>query len=111
MANITGIQWTLANPNSLGPEPIQISEIFGLVKATAAMCVIVTAPYLHSVLGTLESLPLLHVHKSHNTLSFSTLLIAKHDLYTQILIIDQLVLDFGFARFRINAIRISEGPL
>ena len=43
------IQWTLANPNSLGPEPIQISEIFGLVKATAAMCVIVTAPYLHSV--------------------------------------------------------------
>ena len=43
------VQWTLANPNSLGPEPIQISEIFGLVKATAAMCVIVTAPYLHSV--------------------------------------------------------------
>ena len=35
----------------------------------------------------------------------------KHDLYTQILIIDQLVLDFGFARFRINAIRINEGPL
>ena len=31
--------------------------------------------------------------------------------YTQILIIDQLVLDFGFARFRINAIRINEGPL
>ena len=30
------VQWTLANPNSLGPEPIQISEIFGLVKATAA---------------------------------------------------------------------------
>ena len=36
---------------------------------------------------------------------------AKHDPYTQILIIDQLVLDFGFARFRINAIRINEGPL
>ena len=35
------IHWTLANPNSLGPEPIQISEIFGLVKATAATCVIV----------------------------------------------------------------------
>ena len=35
---------TLVNPNSLGPEPIQISEIFGLVKATAATCVIVTAP-------------------------------------------------------------------
>ena len=46
------VQWTLANPNSLGPEPIQISEIFGLVKATAATCVIVTAPYLHSVLGS-----------------------------------------------------------
>ena len=30
------VQWTLANPNNLGPEPIQISEIFGLVKATAA---------------------------------------------------------------------------
>ena len=43
------LQWTLTNPNSLGPEPIQISEIFGLVKATAATCVIVTAPYLHSV--------------------------------------------------------------
>ena len=72
------IQWTLANPNSLGPEPIQISEIFGLAKATAAMCVIVTAPYLHSVLGSLGSLPLLHVHKTHNTapkLSFSTLLL------------------------------------
>ena len=51
------VQWTLANPNSLGPEPIQISEIFGLVK-----------------------LLLLRV-------------------------------DFGFARFRINAIRINEGPL
>ena len=38
------LQWTLANPNSLGPEPIQISEIFGLVKATAAMCVIVITP-------------------------------------------------------------------
>ena len=46
------LQWTLVNPNSLGPEPIQISEI-GLVKATAATCVIVTAPYLHSVLGSL----------------------------------------------------------
>ena len=31
--------------------------------------------------------------------------------FTPILIIDQLVLDFGFARFRINAIRINEGPL
>ena len=73
-----GIQWTLANPNSLGPEPIQISEIFGLVKATAAMCVIVTAPYLHSVLGSLGSLSLLHIHRTQNTapeLSFSTLLI------------------------------------
>ena len=72
------VQWTLANPNSLGPEPIQISEIFGLVKATAATCVIVTAPYLHSVLGSLASLPLLHVHRTHNTapkLSFSTLLL------------------------------------
>ena len=46
---VSNVQWTLANPNSLGPEPIQISEIFGLVKATAATCVIVTAPYLHSV--------------------------------------------------------------
>ena len=46
---VRDVQWTLANPNSLGPEPIQISEIFGLVKATAATCVIVTAPYLHSV--------------------------------------------------------------
>ena len=46
---LSRLQWTLANPNSLGPEPIQISEIFGLVKATAATCVIVTAPYLHSV--------------------------------------------------------------
>ena len=45
----------------------QISEIFGLVKATAATCVIVTAPYLHSVLGSLGSLPLLHVHRTHNT--------------------------------------------
>ena len=54
----------LANPNSLGPEPIQISEIFGLVKATAATCVIVF--YLHSVLGSLGSLPLLHV-RSQNT--------------------------------------------
>ena len=58
-------KWTLANPNSLGPEPIQISEIFGLVKATAATCV--TAPCLHSVLGSLGSLPLLHVHRTHNT--------------------------------------------
>ena len=41
---VLGVQWTLANPNSLGPEPIQISEIFGLVKATAATCVIVTTP-------------------------------------------------------------------
>ena len=61
-------------------------------------------------------LPLLHVHRTHNTapkLSFNTLLIhlAKHDLYTQILIIDQLVLDFGLARFRIMVIRINEGPL
>ena len=39
------LQWTLAKPDSLGPEPIQICEIFGLVKATAATCVIVTAPY------------------------------------------------------------------
>ena len=67
-----------SNPNSLGPEPIQISEIFGLVKATAATCVIVTAPYLHTVLGSLGSLSLLHVHRTQNTapkLSFSTLLI------------------------------------
>ena len=74
------IQWTLANPTSLGPEPIQISEIFGLVKATAtaATCVIVSTPYLHSVLGSLGSLPLLHVHRTHNTApkrSFSTLLL------------------------------------
>ena len=72
------VQWTLANPNSLVPETIQISEIFRLVKATAATCVIVTAPYLHSVLGSLGSLPLLHVHRTQNTapkLSFSTLLI------------------------------------
>ena len=72
------VQWTLANPNSLGPEPIQISEIFGLVKATAATCVIVTTPYLHSVLGSSGSLPLLHVHRTHNTApkrSFSTLLL------------------------------------
>ena len=62
------IQWTLANPNSLGPEPIQISEIFGLMKATAATCVIVTAPYLHSVLGSLGSVPLLlHVPRTQNT--------------------------------------------
>ena len=27
------IQWTLTNPNSLGPEAIQISERFGFVKA------------------------------------------------------------------------------
>ena len=75
------IQWTLANPNSLGPEPIQISEIFGLVKATAATCVIVTTPYLHSVLGSLGSLPLLQVHRTHNTApkrSFSTLLLHAH---------------------------------
>ena len=76
---IKQLQWTLANPNSLGPEPIQISEIFGLVKATAATCVIVTAPYLHSVLGSLGSLPLLHVHRTQNTapkkISFSTLLL------------------------------------
>ena len=74
------LQWTLANPNSLGPEPIQISEIFGLVKATAATCVIVTAPYLQSVLGSLGSLPLLHVHRTQNTApkrSFSTLLIHR----------------------------------
>ena len=72
------VQWTLANPNSLGPEPIQISEIFGLVKATAATCVIVTTPYLHSVLGSSGSLPLLHVHRTHNTApkrSLSTLLL------------------------------------
>ena len=25
------VQWTLTNPNSLGPRPIQISESFGLV--------------------------------------------------------------------------------
>ena len=59
-------------------QSIQISEILGLVKATAATCVIVTAPYLHSVLVSLGSLPLLHVHRTHNTapkLSFSTLLI------------------------------------
>ena len=78
------------------------------------MCVIVTAPYLHSVLGSLGSLPLLHVHRTHNTapkLSSRYTSHAKHDLYTQILIIDQLVLDFGFARFRINPIQINEGPL
>jgi hypothetical protein len=34
----------LTNPNSLGPRVIQISEIFGLVKSTAATSVIVTAP-------------------------------------------------------------------
>ena len=27
-----GIQWTLTNPNSLGPAPVQISESFGLVN-------------------------------------------------------------------------------
>ena len=78
LASNRALQWTLANPNSLGPEPIQISEIFGLVKATAATCVIVTTPYLHSVLGSLRSLPLLHVHRTHNTApkrSFSTLLL------------------------------------
>ena len=26
------IQWNLTNPNSLGPELVQISEIFGLMK-------------------------------------------------------------------------------
>ena len=39
------IQWTLANPNSLGQEP----RNFGLVKATAATCVIVTALYFRFV--------------------------------------------------------------
>ena len=76
LLGVVALQWTLANPNSLGPEPIQISEIFG----TAAKCVIVTAPYLHSVLGSLGSLPLLHVHRTQNTApkrSFSTLLIHR----------------------------------
>ena len=45
------LQWTLANPNSL--IGTKISEIFALVKATASTCVIVSAPYLHSVLGSL----------------------------------------------------------
>ena len=63
-------RWTLTNPNSLGPEPTQISEIFGLVKAT---CVIVTEPYLDSVLGSLGSLPLLHVHRTHKTAPYSLL--------------------------------------
>ena len=26
------IQWNLTNPNSLGPELVQISEMFGLMK-------------------------------------------------------------------------------
>ena len=26
------VQWNLTNPNSLGPELVQISEIFGLMK-------------------------------------------------------------------------------
>ena len=26
------LQWNLTNPNSLGPELVQISEIFGLMK-------------------------------------------------------------------------------
>ena len=26
------IQWNLTNPNSLGPAPVRISEIFGLVQ-------------------------------------------------------------------------------
>ena len=101
------IQWTLANPNSLGPEHIQIGEIFGLVKATAATCVIVTAPYLLGIPAFAAC--------SQNTQQLPNYLLAlcwytsraKHDLYTQILIIDQLVLGFGFARFRINAIRTN----
>ena len=31
------LQWTLTNPNSLGPVPIQISESFGLVMHTLSM--------------------------------------------------------------------------
>ena len=31
------IQWTLTNPNGLGPEPIQISEMFGLVKCMVSI--------------------------------------------------------------------------
>ena len=29
---IMAVQWTLTNPNSLGPELVQISEIFGLIS-------------------------------------------------------------------------------
>ena len=57
---------------------------------------IVAAPYLHSVLGSLGSLPLLHVHRTHNTapkLSFSTLLIHLTRKTWPLHPIDQLVLD------------------
>ena len=99
------VQWTLANPNSLGPGPIQISEIFGLVKGTAAMCVIVTAPYLRSALGSLGSC-LCCTFTEHTTLlpNYLYTSCAKHD---QILIIDQLVDLRGFGL----TIRINEGPL
>ena len=61
------------NDKYSGPSLIRLAwdqspfRLVKLVKATAATCVIVTAPYLHSVLGSLGSLPLLHVHKTHNT--------------------------------------------
>ena len=105
-------------PNNL--EPIQISEIFRLVKATAATCVIVTAPYLHSVLERC----LCCTFTEHTTLLPNYLLAfcwytsrPKHDLYTEILIIDQLVLvqfrEVWFRRFGFGSlsIRINEGPL
>ena len=31
------IQWNLTNPNSLGPELVQISEMFGLMKQYISM--------------------------------------------------------------------------
>ncbi len=45
------IQWTLTNPNSLGPDPVQISESFGLVNAYSLNEVLLnfyTIPYLLS---------------------------------------------------------------
>ena len=39
------VQWTLANPNSLGQEPIQISEKVGLVKVKAYAMTTITQIY------------------------------------------------------------------
>ncbi len=41
------VQWTLTNPKNLGPVPIQISEIFGLVNAYSSNGVLLNFYLMH----------------------------------------------------------------